>query len=321
MTKVLASAVAARTPLFLANWQANEDSTHSAFVLKNGTSRVNLQTSLTGLRTEIDDIIALDQNHLVMSAHRDALRAQLHHESGLWRKGATYALSGTPTSRDLPLMPDSADSLADFLKAVTEIAKRWQVLDGETDVPDFTPPFILRDSTTCEMFALKVAALAKLSDDLVLLEEQTLVARKKRDAHAEAIYATNKLYREAVLAAFDASSPIVQSLPTLNASSTGQTPAPVALTVEYNAQRGAWVASWTPSTDPNLARYVWRMSAGPRFKSDASTPIATLMPGTTQADLPPAYVQPGVELSSKIYVETTTGHESGSNGVTITVPL
>lgn len=92
---------------------------------------------------------------------------------------------------------------------------------------------------------------------------------------------------------------------------------------------GAWNAgtvradyAWSASDEATLEPYEARLSPGPVYEEDASSVIATVLPGepltlSTDAGL----TMPGTTVSVKIFVKLTTGNERGSNTVTITRPV
>ena len=125
-------------------------------------------------------------------------------------------------------------------------------------------------------------------------------------------------YRRAILAEYPADSPFVLNLPTVNPPDTGTTPAAVALSVTVDAANHTAHATWTASTASDLARYSFRISAGPHYKSGAEVSIGDLAPTVREFTVGAQYLPQGSTVWGKAYVITSEGHEKGSNAEKLT---
>ena len=325
MTKILASAVSRRAPLFLANWtgaNAEWQTAHNAdFVLKNGTTRANLQTSVNdlGAKTQIvhDDEVAA----AIEMARRDGLEATTHHAMDSWRKAVIYQIGDAPEGADLPTLPHGGDGISSIIKTLKEANMRWIAINAATDVPDFTPPLVLKDGTTQVAFAALIADLQSSVDALAALEDGLPIKRATRDNAASATYELFKLYRAGVEAEFPDASPVLQTLPTLQPRDTGHTPDPVVLTGRYDAPSGEGLLSWTASSDPDFDHYAVKILASSRYKESDALQIGELAQGVLNFAIPSQFLQRGATLTAVVYVVLTDGRQSGSNVVTFVVPV
>jgi hypothetical protein len=67
-----------------------------------------------------------------------------------------------------------------------------------------------------------------------------------------------------------------------------------------------------------LARYSFRISAGPRYKSDDEAVLGDLNPDVRQFTVPAHYLSAGSRVWGKVYVATKEDHEKGSNAEKLT---
>lgn len=86
------------------------------------------------------------------------------------------------------------------------------------------------------------------------------------------------------------------------------------------ADAGAWLITWTASSDPALGRYVIRMTPGPVYDAELDSKIGEVGPGITSFMTLTGLESPGNTASYRVFVILTSGNESGSNSVGISRP-
>jgi len=314
-----------RAPLFEANWTLADEETQAAetkdFVLNDGTTRADFVAAVDELGALITQVATEDANLTLGMARRDGLRASTRKTMENWRKKADSDVGDTSYGAHLPTLPGINEALASFLKTLRVANDRWIQINGAgTEVPHFTPPMIVK-GTTQEEFAASIDALEATGKELETAENALPGERAKRDDKADAVYGIETAYRKKVMADFEESSPVVETLPTLQPASHGYTPAAVTLTGVYNAASGQGNLGWTASTDANLSHYDVRIAVGPKYKSADSTLLAQLAPGTLSYAIPGQYLQPGATICAVAVVVLDDDHEKASDVAVLAVPL
>lgn len=325
MTKVLASAVSRRAPLFLASWTgANlewQTANNADFVLKNGTTRANLQTQVTALSDEIQSVSDDEINAAILRARRDGLETVTHQEMDSWRKAVIYHIGDAPEGADLPTLPATNASINGIIKTLKAVNTRWIAINTATDVPNFTPPLILKDGTTEAAFAAMIADLQNVVDALNAVEGGLPIKYSTRDKQGDAVYQIFKLYRAGVEAQFPEDSSVLETLPTLEPRDTGHTPVAVTLSGAYDAASGEGLVNWTASTDPDFAHYVVKIDADSRYKESDALQIGELAQGVLSFKIRPQFLPHGATITVVVYVVLSDNRQQGSNVVTLTVPV
>ncbi|HEX8463308.1 MAG TPA: hypothetical protein VF627_01705 [Abditibacterium sp.] len=317
--------VLSRAPLFVANWlgadavQVGIDG--DDFVLKNGVNRVTFEAKVAELRTMTLDLASDEENVVLMQGTRDAARATLRNKVEIWRKGAIYALSGSAWESKIPTLPGVNEALKDFILRARKASDMWLDINGATGIPDFSPPLILRDGTTQAAFLALIVALENTAKTLAALENSLPLKRASRDKATSELYALMGLYRDAVQASFEADSPVVLTLPTLQPRDTGHTPDAVELSGTFNpVSRGADLR-WTASTDADFDFYRVRLAAGARFKNDDAITLAELQSGVLNYSVEARFLPGGSVSNAVVSVVLTDGREKQSNTVKFEPPL
>ncbi len=318
MERVLANQVKERAPLFVNSWTAvNADRVangKTALVLKSDVTLLDFQSKIAVLDDRIAESDAKDQNRVVLAAQRDGLRTQTRDGMDAWRKAALYQMEGDSLLADLPTLPQQKAADADLLTVYGRVSARWEAIN----VARGDDPLLTRDGWTRASFDTlvstlsdKVTAIGTLDGTLPILHDQRdNAAREVKDIFAE--------YRRAILAEYPADSPFVLNLPTVNPRATGTTPEAVALSVTVDAANHTAHATWTATTAPDLERYSFRISAGPKYKSDGEVSIGDLAPNVQEFTVGAQYLPTGSTVWGKVYVVTTDGHEKGSDAKKLT---
>lgn len=325
MQKISTSMVLTRAPLITANWTganaAMQTTSTIDFVLKNGVTLAVFQAKVAALNALALALAADEQRAVLMQGTRDASRAGMRETMDIWRKGAIYALSGSAWEDKIPTLPGENEALDSFLKRLREASDMWLDVNGATDIPDFTPPLVLRDGTTQAAFLASINALETSAQTLETLENSLPLERGSRDGATNEIYALMGLYREAVLASFDADSPVVTTLPTLQPRDTGHTPEAVELSGALNPVSKGADLTYAASTDPDLAYYQVKLGAGPRYKNDDAIILATLQPGVLAYSIEARFLPGGSVANAVVSVVLTDGRERQSDAVKFAPPL
>ena len=318
MERVLANQVKERAPLFVNHWTAvNADRVangKTALALKSGVVLAEFADKIGVLTEKVAESDAKDQNRVVLAAQRDGLRTQTRDGMEAWRKAALYQLDGDSLLADLPTLPQQKAADADLLKIYGRVSARWEAINvARGDDPLLTRDGLTRAAFDTQVSTLsdKVAAIGTLDDTLPILHDQRDdAAREVKDIFAE--------YRRAILADYPAVSPFVLNLPTVNPRATGTTPEAVALSVTVDAANHTAHATWTASTGGDLERYSFRISAGPKYKSNDEVSIGDLTPNVHEFTVGAQYLPTGSTVWGKVYVVTTEGHEKGSDAKKLT---
>ena len=112
----------------------------------------------------------------------------------------------------------------------------------------------------------------------------------------------------------------MDSLPRLTPE-PGSTPDGVIATAVWDAVLQAVKITWTASADANLSAYQIRFCAGPNYSTDNETVLGSVDPAAAREFVTSTGLSdPGIVVSFKVYVITSTGNEKGSNTVTVTRP-
>jgi hypothetical protein len=303
--------------LFVNHW-TSVNAAGTPLVLQTGVTLAQFQSKVDALRQQRAAVSHREYGRVVLVAERDALRAQTRDMMDNWRRSALYKLAGNALVADLPTLPQENAASSDLLQRFETASSRWEMMNAATAVPNFTPPLLGRDGLTREQFDTQVAEFRSKIQALDALDDGLPILRQQRDNAAREVKDIFGEYRRAILALYAENSPFVQTLPTINAPSTGTTPAPVVLSVTVDTVNHTAQASWTASEAPNLARYSFRISAGPRYKSDDEAVIGDLNPDVRQFSVPAHYLPAGSTVWGKVYVVTEEGREKGSNAEKLT---
>lgn len=319
MTKIPASAVIKRAPLFLTNWTAAnaewQDDSNAEFILKNGATRAIFNTKVGVLTTLIANVDTTATQQTLLEAQRDALRAATHTAMSNWRAAAIYNVGNSPFGVKLPTLPRKGEAIASFLKTLEKANERWVEINDATDVPNFVAPMILKDGTTQPQFAASIAALTEAARTLETLVTSLPVDRARRDNAADEVYGLASLYRDAVKAKFPNTSPVLKTLPTLRAKDTGHTPTPVVLTGLYNPQTGEGDLNWTASLDPNFDHYEVKIAVATRYNANNALKIGELAQGVTSFSIPAQFLPVGASICAVIEVVLSDNRHKASNAI------
>lgn len=309
--------------LFLAHWSQVNATLGGAgpLVLTGGTDRVALLTARSVLEAARDAVTdGLTDRGLKRSA-LNALVLDLHDRLVEFNERVRSDLPGSEFEQNLPAVfaiGDGQDAVRTALRVASLLWARIDAmgsppagvvlpleLRGGYEVADLnTQRNILRDYYT----ALQAADL-----DLVL-------ARSRRNAEQDVIYAILKNYRLKVGATFAPGDALVLTLPALTPPE-GHTPVGVEMTAVWDGVSSKAKITWDASTDPDLAEYQVAGEPGESYDSDDEVRLGTVPAGGTReffSDF--ALGSAGLTSGFKVYTVLEDGREKGSEAAYVTRP-
>jgi len=241
------------------------------------------------------------------------------------------ALAHTTFPNSLPDVPPANAGAATILQAAEDMLSVWSSINALAAGPLFTPPlvatYMLPGTSTAAPLTVTDAtnrvnglrgALAAIS----FAENGLQTMRPLRDNMWDRqIRPLLVAYRAKVIGEYPPEHPFVASLPRIYPE-PGHTPDAVNLTGSFNNATNEGEYAWSASAEPTLVRYEVRQSPGPVYDADASSVIATILPGGPLTLITTAgFETPGQTSSVKVFVILSTGNERGSNTVTLTRPV
>jgi hypothetical protein len=249
---------------------------------------------------------------------------------GAFNRKVRGSLGHTTFPNSLPEVPPANAGAATMLKEAEDMLNVWGSINALAAGPLFTPPlvatYMLPGTSTAAALTLENATtrVNDLRDDLGAItsaEKGLATMRPLRDnLWDRQIRPLLVAYRAKVLGDFPPAHPFVASLPRIYPE-PGHTPDAVNLTGAFNAATSEGEYAWSASSEAQLARYEVRQSPGPAYDADASSVLASILPGSPLTFATGAgFESPGQVSSVKVFVVLTTGNERGSNTVTLTRP-
>ncbi len=312
-----------QAPKFATSWEAADAEylvSHGEELLtRTGAGRPALLALIADLTAGMSAVAAKSLEASLARGQRDGGKNLTRTSYEGWQKAVAYNLSDSYFAGKAPNLPGLADSEKQFCDKLDAALALWDGINAATDVPGFTPPLLTRSGLTRAAFGAQVAALETAYKDTPVLEQQASLLRTRRDQIAVQIHDLCVAYRAAVENAFEPTDPVRLNLPILSPKSS-HTPGAVTLTAVYDPATGTTALTWTPSTEPDLARYSVRICAGPRYKADDEATIADIAAGTTSFTIPAIYLPEGASVWAKLVVILGSGNEKGSDAVKVSAP-
>ncbi|HEY0551765.1 MAG TPA: hypothetical protein VGF13_19320 [Verrucomicrobiae bacterium] len=210
-----------------------------------------------------------------------------------------------------PYVPTFAAGQESFMQPLNLAICCWTEVNAGEAPQGVTLPLVLSDGTTLETFTTAVEELAAAYMNEQRKGYKVSLARAKRNATQDVAYAVMKAYREAVPAKLKAFPEVIDTLPRLTPL-PGHTPAPVQASAVFQAPNAAKVV-YNASSEPTLARYELRGTAGEHYDEEDAVVIASDAPNEAREFITPFGLdQPGAEIALKVFVVLDTGNEAGS---------
>jgi hypothetical protein len=145
------------------------------------------------------------------------------------------------------------------------------------------------------------------------------IARRERDALLDPLKERMVQYRLALELEYETGHPFRDTVPELTPTA-GSTPDAVTAQGEWDETTQEAVITWTPSTNPNLASYLIRFSAGGTYDSGDAKVAGTTPVGTEELRTTDGLLAPGDVAAFKVFVTLGTGNTAGSNTIVISRP-
>ena len=303
---------------FVAHWgQVNAALAPTPLILRGAYALANLQSDRADLQNFLTAVQNADNAQQTAAADRDIKRNALKERLRQYIATVRGLVGGAPNANSLPKMPSTNAAPGKWIDALDDIAGSWNTINTAPPT-GFTAPLRLAGGYTFASFSSELAALKAAFTAVTNAERAAALARRQRDDLAAPMRTRLKEYRQAVAGAFPANNALISATPALSAA-PGATPAPVNVSVTWNAATNKAVLTWAASTDPNLARYAVRAHPGARYKADDEQSVEANVPKTaTSYATDYGLVAPGSVQYFKVYVITNTGNEKGSNAVKAT---
>lgn len=229
-------------------------------------------------------------------------------------------LPGSKFERALPFLPGLTDGLNPVQEAGGRLRHIWIALNSALGL-GLTLPVVLRGGYAVAAFGADVDALAPAYMAVTAQAGQSKLDHESRNDIQDQIAPVLKAYRQVMPTFFAPGNALTDSLPAYSPG-PGGTPKAVELTGAWDAAGTTARFAFTPSVDPALEKYELRVVPGDEYVADDESVVASLPGNTSAREFASAMYlgAVGQEASFKVYVMLTTGHESGSEAVTIARP-
>lgn len=220
----------------------------------------------------------------------------------------------------LPVKPTESELSARFVDTMDRVAYLWLQIQSDSPPPGVVFPITLPENFGLPQMQDLVRSLKELLTVLPLKEQNTQLARARRELVQEKIYPILKGYRLAVPAVLGKNSAHTHTLPRLSPL-PGRTPTGVNASGSFVTPENEARIVHTQSPDDDIERYELRQCPPPDYVGDDETIIAS-----HPASAPPEFrtvaglVEAGDRSLFKVYIINTDGREKGSNVVDITWP-
>ncbi|MES2705303.1 MAG: hypothetical protein V4726_21590 [Verrucomicrobiota bacterium] len=276
-----------------------------------------LRGQLTAERKAV--VTGLNQQHVAREKAQMQKRALLErYEQFAATLRAFFAK--TPFLSSLPLKPLETELPARFLDVMEEMLSLWTQIEDAPPPAGIDLPLVLKGGFDITFLQDGIALLRTLLINLAQKEQNTHLARTRRNQMQEKIYPILRDYRLAVPAILGKNSPLTLSLPRLSPL-PGKTPTGVSASGTFTTPENEARIVHTLSPDDDISHYELRQCPPPDYAGDDETIIASHPAGAppefrTQAGL----VVPGDRSLFKVVTINDDGREKSSNTVDITWP-
>ena len=306
---------------FLAHW-TDVEAAAGLLVLPGGVARAVLVDLGTLIDAKRDEVTAEGLEVALARADREALITRLQARLVQFNEAVRGMLPGSRFARVLPEAFTVGEAEGTVRERLRLAAGIWAKVDALDPVPaGATLPLQLAEGSydratfDADREALRVAYGA-----LSLAEVALRLAREERNDLQDRVRPILRDYRARVPVAFPPGHALVDSLPAYSPSGT-RTPEPVAAEGVWQASTSQAKITWEASEDAELLRYEVRGVPGAVYLAEDETVLATVLPAAARELFTGfALGTPGLSASFKVYVVLTTGHERGSEPVTVTRP-
>lgn len=306
---------------FREHWRQVE-ATGKSVVLQNDFSAEDFDEAIHALQAALNALGQAETTQQTALAQRDAARALLPPLMERFKGALGNQFAGTPYNKNVPRQPDSNAAESRFLGPFEDMRNQWQALNalGADAVPGFAAPLVLGDGTTFAALDARIVATRAAHRAVDAADAEAVRRRAERNALLPPLRERLKQYKSALVSAFGANHPLVQSVPRLTPA-PGTTPARVAVSGAWDAARRQGVLAIEPlPPDADIAEYEVRYSPTRPYSTSDETVIGAFAPGQTTFDTVVGLAAPGASAGFKVYAQTRGGNERGSATVTIKRP-
>lgn len=318
----------------LAHWQTANTilAEDGPIVTPAGATRADLQTRRDTLQTAFTAVTAAVNTVETTRALLATQKTRTRQLITAFNETVRGRLSTTPMPAALPAAPGGNDSADTIAAAADDVVSLWTSINALAPLPSFTAPLILRvppaddpEGTPINLpiadFQTELADLRTLSTSLRNAEQALTLTRNERDREKKRVSDILRDYRAAIPGYFTATDPVRESLPALTPP-PGSTPDPVTAAGGWDAGLSQAKITFTPGDDPDTQQYELRYCPGSEYLTeDEVTVTTTPAAGPHEFLTLTGLATPGSTSLFRVYIITTTGHESGSNTVSVTRPV
>ncbi|MBS1724308.1 MAG: hypothetical protein JSS66_15300 [Armatimonadetes bacterium] len=306
---------------FLAHWtDVNAALAPGALTLLGAYNRASLVTDRAAVETAVTDVQNKDNTTQIARGDRDVKRANVKPRFVQFRGAVNGQLPGTRYIPAIPRTPAFTDSPGVWRNALDDMGNLWTTINANSPpITGFTPPLLLAGGYAVLAYTTESTAMKTAFTTLETAEQGSQLSREQRDVVFAPVYQRLKQYRQAVVGAFPANSPLIASLPALTPR-PGHTPAAVNVSASWDAGLSKARIVYTASTDPDLAEYELRACFGTSYKTSEEQVIGNNLPGDLEFLTDQGLVASGSKVFYKVYVKLTTGNEKGSKTVNVVRP-
>ena len=277
----------------------------------------NLGGELALARTAVQ--VGLNGTSVARETVLIAKRELLEHYDSFAAKLRAYYIN-TPFLPSLPTKPTEGELSARFVDAMDDMASLWTRLNAAGPPPGVTLPLVLAGGYSLGDMQDAMETLRAQLAGLAQAEQDTNLARAKRNLVQGKIYPILRDYRLAVPAMLGKNSPLTATLPRLSPL-PGNTPTAVSSSGTFLTPSNQAKVLHSLSPDTDIVRYELRQCPPPDYEGDDETIVAS-----HAANAPAEFLTnfgllaPGDRSLFKVYAINADDREKGSNVVDITWP-
>ncbi|MES2709908.1 MAG: hypothetical protein V4726_25145 [Verrucomicrobiota bacterium] len=305
------------TDEFIVHWTAADASLGVAgpITVLKGISRTGLADLRGQLEAKRAQVQALRNGREIARAGIEAGKTALLGRLGQFRQKMRSLAPDSPWEAALPKAFSVSEGYGRVIPPLDELADLWARYETKEGL------LTLMGLYTCTDFGNDLTALKAAYTALIAADHSLGLVRSQRTELERKIHGVLKAYRQRIPAEFPIGDPVLDTLPRLTPPDIDRDPAPVQANGLWNTTTVKAELNWTSSTDADLTHYEVRAVAGPDYEVEDESPVATVLssePRAWSGDF--ALGSPGSAATFRVYVVLGTGHERGSNPVTITRP-
>lgn len=225
---------------------------------------------------------------------------------------------GSPFLTSLPVKPVELELASRFLGRMQGVATLWAQLNAAAAPGGVTLPLLLPGGYAVGDFTADVEGLGAELQALGEAEQETQLARSRRNLAQERIYAVLRNYRLTVPAVLGRNAAVTLTMPRLTVV-RGSTPPEVMVSGSFVPESGQARILHGVLDLPDLTHYELRYCPPPKYRAEEETLVAS-HPAEAPAEFLTNHglLTPGDRALYKVYPITSARRERGSKVVDIT---